>query len=146
MLLVENENITQLSEPINFEVIALSNTTMPAENRKAKVDFQRKVDALQAKMGEYNAKLSQIKDKIPYIEEALRRSNKPVDLFYSSIKDIKFHIEDSLILNEFLFGTFCNIFNFIALISLVLIDVTVNVFRSFRTCLSISDGSRLLSM
>tara|TARA_B000000557_G_C20703341_1_gene412549 strand:- start:268 stop:912 length:645 start_codon:yes stop_codon:yes gene_type:complete len=94
MLLVENENITQLSKPINFEVIALNNTTMPAANRKAKVDFQRKVDALQAKMGEYNTKLSQIKDKIPYIEEALRRSNKPVDLFYSSVNDIKYQIED----------------------------------------------------
>jgi hypothetical protein len=93
MILVENENITQLSDPVNFEVIALNNTTMPAENRKAKVDFQRKVDDLQAKMGEYNAKLLQIKDKIPYIEEALRRSNKPVDLFYSSINDIKFQID-----------------------------------------------------
>ena len=94
MLLVENENIIQLSKPINFEVIALNNTTMPAKNRKEKVDFQRKVDALQAKMGEYNTKLSQIKDKIPYIEEALRRSNKPVDLFYLSIKDIKYQIDD----------------------------------------------------
>ena len=93
MLLVDDGNVTQLFDAVNFEVIALNNTTMPAEDRKVKVDFQRKVDALQAKMGEYSAKLSQMKDKMPYIEEALRRSDKAVDLFYSLVRDIKYQIE-----------------------------------------------------
>ena len=93
MLLVDNGNVTKLSDPVNFEVLALNNTTMPAKDRKAKVDFQRKVDALQAIMGEYSAKLSQMKDKIPYIEEALKRSDKPVDLFYSSLNEIKYQID-----------------------------------------------------
>jgi len=93
MLLIENENITELSDPVNFEVIALNNTTMPADDRKAKVDFQRKVDALQSTMGEYSAKLAQIKDKIPYIEEALKRSDKPVNLFNSLLNEIKNQIK-----------------------------------------------------
>ena len=42
MLLVDNGNVTKLSDPVNFEVLALNNTTMPAKDRKAKVDFQRK--------------------------------------------------------------------------------------------------------
>ena len=89
MLLVDNGNVTQLSNPMNFEVVALNNTTMPAKDRKAKVDFQRKVDALQATIGEYSAKLSQMKDKIPYIEEALKRSDKPVDLLNPLLYEIK---------------------------------------------------------
>ena len=52
---------------------------MPADDRTAKVNFQRKVSKLQAEMGEYSRKFSEVTNKIPYIDEAIKRVEQPID-------------------------------------------------------------------
>ena len=49
MDLFKEGNITRLVDPVSFNVIALQNTTMPAENRAAKVAFQKEIAALENK-------------------------------------------------------------------------------------------------
>ena len=61
---------------------------MPADDRLAKVDFQRKVAKLQAQMGEYSRKLSEVSNKIPYIEEAVKRVEEPIDEISKMVWDI----------------------------------------------------------
>ena len=61
----------------------------PADDRVAKVEFQRKVSKLQAEMDEYSRKFSEISNKIPYIDVAIKKVEQPVDEISKMNWDVK---------------------------------------------------------
>ena len=67
---------------------------MPADDRTAKVNFQRKVSKLQAEMGEYSRKFSEVTNKIPYIDEAIKRVEQPIDEISKMAWDVKQAIKE----------------------------------------------------
>ena len=79
MAVLNEGEMTNLVDPKSFNVIALNNTVMPAEDRNAKVEFQRKVSLLQGLIGEYSRKFSEVRDKMPYIEKAVKISEQPLE-------------------------------------------------------------------
>ena len=85
---------TKVVDPQSFNVVALNNTVMPADDRESKVNFQRKVSKLQAEMGEYSRKFSEISNKMPYIDEAIKKVEKPVDEISKMAWDVKQSIKE----------------------------------------------------
>ena len=73
MSILKAGETTKVVDPLSFNVVALNNTVMPADDRESKVNFQRKVSKLQAEMGEYSRKFSEISNKMPYIDEAIKK-------------------------------------------------------------------------
>jgi len=71
-------NMTLLEGPVNFEVKALMNSVMPAEDRDAKVDFQRAVAQLVADYGTTQSMMYEINEKLRYMKVAIKRSEKPL--------------------------------------------------------------------
>ena len=79
MSLLEAGETTKIVDAISFNVVALNNTVMPADDRLAKVEFQRKVAKLQAEIGEYSRKLSEVSNKMRYVAQAIKKVEQPVD-------------------------------------------------------------------
>ena len=52
---LEDGNVTSLVEPKSFTVTLLENTVLPAEDRKAKVKFQRDVAKMQGEISSYSS-------------------------------------------------------------------------------------------
>ena len=67
---------------------------MPAQDRLAKVAFQRKVSLLQAEIGEYSRKLSEVSDKMPFINQAVKKSEQPIGEISKMVWDISELIKD----------------------------------------------------
>ena len=61
---------------------------MPAADRKAKVEFQRRVSKLQAEVGEYSRKFSEVSNKMPYIEMAVKKAEQPIDEISKMVWDV----------------------------------------------------------
>ncbi len=89
MQLVENGILTDLAKPVVFEVKALENTTLPAEDRNAKVAFQRDVARLQADLQVCEKIIKESKDKLKYIKAAIKRSEQPFGTLAKSVLDIE---------------------------------------------------------
>nr|WP_321409753.1 YCF48-related protein [uncultured Carboxylicivirga sp.] len=66
---VQNGTSTLLAGPESFEVKALNNTTLPASDRKAMVEFQRKVTELSKAMNGTMQLLSELKDEITSMKQ-----------------------------------------------------------------------------
>ena len=79
MSLLEAGETTKIVDAKSFNVVALNNTVMPADDRLAKVEFQRKVSKLQAEIGEYSRKLSEVSNKMRYVAQAIKKVEQPVD-------------------------------------------------------------------
>ena len=79
MSLLEAGETTKIVNAKSFNVVALNNTVMPADDRLAKVEFQRKVSKLQAEIGEYSRKLSEVSNKMRYVAQAIKKVEQPVD-------------------------------------------------------------------
>lgn len=79
MSLLEAGETTKIINAKSFNVVALNNTVMPADDRLAKVEFQRKVSKLQAEIGEYSRKLSEVSNKMRYVAQAIKKVEQPVD-------------------------------------------------------------------
>ena len=79
MSLLEAGETTKIVDAKSFNVVALNNTVMPADDRLAKVEFQRKVAKLQAEIGEYSRKLSEVSNKMRYVAQAIKKVEQPVD-------------------------------------------------------------------
>ena len=79
MSLLEAGETTKIINAKSFNVVALNNTVMPADDRLAKVEFQRKVSKLQAEIGEYSRKLSEVSNKMRYVDQAIKKVEQPVD-------------------------------------------------------------------
>ena len=94
MSILKAGETTRVADAQSFNVIALNNTVMPADDRAAKVNFQRKVSKLQAEMGEYSRKFSEVTNKIPYIDEAIKRVEQPIDEISKMAWDVKQSIKE----------------------------------------------------
>ena len=94
MSVLKGGNTTKLIDSKSFNVVSLKNTVMPTDDRKAKVEFQRKVSLLQAEISEYSRKLSEISNKMPYILEAVKRAEQPIDEISKMIWNINEAIKD----------------------------------------------------
>ena len=94
MDLFKEGNITRLVDPVSFNVIALQNTTMPAENRAAKVAFQKDMAALENKAEICQNLMSDMNNKLKYIKEALNRSELPLGQFDKEVLSIESKLKD----------------------------------------------------
>ena len=94
MSILKAGETTKVTDPQSFNVVALNNTVMPADDRESKVNFQRKVSKLQAEMGEYSRKFSEISNKMPYIDEAIKKVEQPVDKISKMAWDVKQSIKE----------------------------------------------------
>ena len=94
MSILKAGETTKVADAQSFNVVALNNTVMPADDRAAKVNFQRKVSKLQAEMGEYSRKFSEISNKMPYIAEAIKKVEQPVDEISKMEWDVKQAIKE----------------------------------------------------
>ena len=101
MQLVENGILTDLAKPVEFEVKALENTTLPAEDRNAKVAFQRDVARLQADLQVCERIIKESKDKLKYIKAAIKRSEQPYGTLAKSVLDIENKMKE---INTTLYG------------------------------------------
>ena len=90
---VDGESTT-LVEPKEFTVSLLDNTVLPAEDREAKVRFQRDVSMLQGEISSYSRILSEIGDKVKYFEVAILRLEKPILELSSDMKQVKDDLRD----------------------------------------------------
>ena len=89
MQLVENGILTDLASPVKFEVKALANTTLPAEDRNAKVAFQRDVSQLQADLQVCQNIIKESKNKLKYMKAAIKRSEQPYGALAKSVMVIE---------------------------------------------------------
>ena len=94
MSILKAGEISKVVEAQSFNVVALNNTVMPAKDRDAKVEFQRKVSKLQGEMGEYSRKFSEVSNKMPYVDEAIKRVEQPIDEISKMVWDIKQSIKE----------------------------------------------------
>jgi photosystem II stability/assembly factor-like uncharacterized protein len=89
MQLYKNNELTKLAGPIAFEVKALDNTVMPAENRAAKVAFQKEVMQLEADLGACQTIINETNTKLKYIKAAIKRSEQPFGELTKSVVTIE---------------------------------------------------------
>lgn len=87
--LYKNTELTKLVDPITFKVLALDNTVMPAENRAAKVAFQKDVMQLEADLGACQTIISETNTKLKYIKAAIKRSEQPFGELTKSVVAIE---------------------------------------------------------
>ena len=98
---LEDGNVTSLVEPKSFTVTLLENTVLPAEDRKAKVKFQRDVAKMQGEISSYSSILSEINNKIRYFEVAIMKLEKPMNELSLEFNQIK---ENSRIVSTLFYG------------------------------------------
>ena len=89
---------TPLVDAKEFTVTLLDNTVLPAEDREAKIKFQRDVATLQGEISSYSRILSEISEKIKYFEVAVLRLEKPIEELSSQMKQVKDDLRDINIL------------------------------------------------
>ena len=82
-------NVSMLVEPTSFTVSLLDNTELPAEDREAKIKFQRDVAKMQGEINSYSSILSEINNKLRYYEQAILKLEKPMGELSSDFKEIK---------------------------------------------------------
>ena len=101
MELYREGELSSLVAPVSFDVIALENTVMPAENRAAKVAFQKEVSQLGADLQSCQKIISETNTRLKYIKEAIKRSELPYGALSKSVFDIENKLND---LNVSLYG------------------------------------------
>ncbi|WP_422104437.1 glycosyl hydrolase [Winogradskyella sp.] len=94
MGLLEDGNMTSLSSPVSFEVKALNNVEMPAEDRTEKVAFQKAVSKLQADMGIVQRLMSESRNKLKYMKAAIKRAEQPMGTSSASVKAIEDQLDE----------------------------------------------------
>tara|TARA_B110000093_G_scaffold30239_1_gene30583 strand:+ start:434 stop:3712 length:3279 start_codon:yes stop_codon:yes gene_type:complete len=94
MDLFDGLNSTKIVETLDFTIIPLDNSTMPAINREEKVAFQRSVSKLEGKMLEGGKMLDQANNKIKYFIEAIKIVEAPLGELSVLIKSLEVKIKD----------------------------------------------------
>ncbi|MFC4722196.1 glycosyl hydrolase [Geojedonia litorea] len=87
--LYQDGKITALVSPVSFQVKALNNTVMPAQDRAAKVAFQQEVASLEAKAGICQNLMGDMSNKLKYIKEAIKLSNLPIEQLSGEVLSIE---------------------------------------------------------
>ena len=94
MALLQDGNVTSLVSPVSFEVKALNNVEMPADNRADKVAFQKAVAQLQADFGVAQRLMSESRNKIRYMKAAIKRVEQPLGRFSTTLKNIESQLDE----------------------------------------------------
>ena len=68
----------EVGQPVSFAVKALNNTVLPAEDRAAKVAFQRQVDELNRSMEGAQRTISELDNKMRHIRQAIKLTEQPM--------------------------------------------------------------------
>lgn len=89
MDLFKDGTMTSLVGPKSFSVKALKNTVMPAEDRAAKVAFQKEVAQLEADYSATQTIMSETYNKLRYIKSAIKRSEQPYEVLTASVLAIE---------------------------------------------------------
>ncbi len=89
MQLYANGTVTNLANPVSFNVKALDNTVLPAKDRAAKVAFQKEVAQLEAAFGNTQNMLSEMNQKLTYIKAAIVRSEQAFEAYANSVLAIE---------------------------------------------------------
>lgn len=89
MQLYADGKVTNLVNPVSFNVKALDNTVLPADNREAKVAFQKQIAKLEANYRNTQNMISEINQKLTYIKAAIVRSEQPFEAFTNSVLAIE---------------------------------------------------------
>ncbi len=84
--------IREIGAPVSFEVKSLNNTTLPAEDRLAKVNFQREVTELFRSFQGAQRTVSELNNQLSHIKKAIIAAEVPLS---SVMKDVQ-QIEDEL--------------------------------------------------
>jgi photosystem II stability/assembly factor-like uncharacterized protein len=92
MDLFKDGKMTALVAPKSFSVKALKNTVMPADDRSAKVAFQKSVSQLEADYAATQTIMNETYNKLRYIKAAIKRSEQPYETLTASV----IAIEDKL--------------------------------------------------
>ncbi len=101
MHLFNGNTMVSVVSPTMFKVKPLNNTIMPANDRPEKVEFQQKVEALQAEISESQRKLSEINNKMRFIRVAITRSTEPYGDLSKQLSAIQKKIDKA---NTLLYG------------------------------------------
>ena len=94
MGLLEDGNLSSLSNPVSFEVKALNNVEMPADDRTEKVAFQKAISKLQADMSVAQKLMSESRNKLRYIKAAIKRAEQPLGNLASRVKTIEDELDE----------------------------------------------------
>ncbi|MBO3116958.1 glycosyl hydrolase [Winogradskyella sp. DF17] len=78
MALMRQGQLITLTDTLSFEVKALDNVEMPAENRAEKVAFQKNLAKLQADFGIAQNLMSESRTKLRYIKASIKRAEQPL--------------------------------------------------------------------
>jgi len=73
-----NGEIKDVGSPVSFNVKALNNTVLPAEDRAAKVTFQREVEELNRSMEGAANTISEMDNKLKHIRAAIKLAEQPM--------------------------------------------------------------------
>ena len=101
MAMYKDGEMNTLVSPVSFEVIGLDNTVMPAENRAAKVAFQKQVSQLEADLQACQKIISETNTKLKYIKSAIKRSELPYGELTKTVSDIENKLK---VINVSLYG------------------------------------------
>ncbi|TCI84808.1 glycosyl hydrolase [Tenacibaculum sp. M341] len=89
MGILKDGELNSLTAPTSFEVRALNNVEMPAKNRAEKVAFQKGLAKVQADMGTAQRLMSESRNKLTHIKEAIKRSEQPLGSLAKTVKLIE---------------------------------------------------------
>jgi photosystem II stability/assembly factor-like uncharacterized protein len=101
MHLLKDGELSLLAGPRSFDVEALNNTIMPAEDRIAKVNFQRDVETLAADIGATQNMIGEVNNKMKHIREAIKLAEYPIADLITAAQKIDDKIKD---INTLLYG------------------------------------------
>jgi photosystem II stability/assembly factor-like uncharacterized protein len=85
----EDGEMTTLTEPVAFQVKALGNATLPAQDQKAYLDFCKKVAALRREVSVVNGYFSELNDDLNNIKSALDDIATPPAGLHKKVQELK---------------------------------------------------------
>ncbi|RLD19481.1 MAG: glycosyl hydrolase [Bacteroidetes bacterium] len=94
LALWHNGEVGQLAGPVAFNVIPLDNTTMPAENRDALVEFKAEVNELSRALRGTQRAMGQLQTELKHIRKAIARIEQPTEVFLTDVRKIEAELRD----------------------------------------------------
>lgn len=88
MQLFQDGEYTTVGESVSFDVKAMKNTVMPAEDRQEKVAFQRQVNELQRSISGANRVLSDLRNRLRHIDKAIDYTERPTPELANKAREI----------------------------------------------------------
>lgn len=101
MQLFRNGSLSDLTDPVLFKVVPLDNSTLPATDRTAKVNFQRDVEALSAELQAVQRTIADMNNRIRHMKEAVKLAEHPMTEAYNAILKLE---KDLKVINNSLYG------------------------------------------